>query len=836
MDAVYPGAQPCRGRRKSSISASTAGRCRAIRGAGSRSRRSPRRWTARLRSSSIPNGSASSCPTDFEMPPGGFNIRWPDQPLEQEPAAQIEALRGTRLRRRQPARPHRHRQPAAALWHRHDRQILSRRAPGAGRSRHRRRGCRRDRLSPLQGRDVVAARTRGRPPFRRGLDEILVVEEKRARHRKPIQGTALQLAGGRPAARHRQVRRGRQLDLAVDRRIDPGEIARVIADRIAALRTPRRAPGTAGLLEAKERQIGGNVVPFARTPVFLLRVPAQHLDPGARRQPRARRHRLPLPVAVHGPLDRNLHPDGRRGRAVDRPGAVHRRRRTSSPISATAPTPIRASWRSAPRSPPSVNMTYKVLFNDAVAMTGGQPLDGGLTVPVMPQLAAEGVARIVVVTDEPDKYPANVDFPPGTTVHHRDDLDAVQRELREIPGVTAMVYDQTCAAEKRRRRKRGRFPDPPKRVFINDLVCEGCGDCSKTSNCVSVMPVETEFGRKRAIDQSSCNKDYSCVKGFCPSFVTVHGGGLKKRSAGDLGEDGLPPLPEPAHRRTRRALWHSRHRRRRHRRRDDRRAARHGGASRRQGRHRPRHDRHRPEGRRRLTATCASPSAPTQIHAVRIAAGSARLLLGCDLVVSASADALSQLEPASQPRDRQQPRDDHRRLHPQPRSGVPTARAWSAASPRRPAATAPNSSTRPASRPALLGDSIASNLFMLGYAYQRGLVPLSAEAIERAIELNARRRRLQPRRLPLGPARRRRSGARRSAARHRPAAVPASHRSVGNPRPDHRPPHRVPDRLPGPRLCRPLCARGAGACATPRRRLPRRHRADRGGGPQRCSS
>src|SRR5438874_5484167 len=112
-------------------------------------------------------------------------------------------------------------------------------------------------------------------------------------------------------------------------------------------------------------------------------------------------------------------------------------------------------------------------------------------------------------------------------------------------GVTAIVYDQTCAAEKRRRRKRGRFPDPPKRVVINDLVCEGCGDCSTASNCLSVVPVETEFGRKRAIDQSSCNKDYSCLKGFCPSFVTVEGGSLRKREAGELGEDGLPPLPEP---------------------------------------------------------------------------------------------------------------------------------------------------------------------------------------------------------------------------------------------------------------------------------------------------
>ncbi|MDQ4136042.1 MAG: indolepyruvate ferredoxin oxidoreductase family protein, partial [Pseudomonadota bacterium] len=183
-------------------------------------------------------------------------------------------------------------------------------------------------------------------------------------------------------------------------------------------------------------------------------------------------------------------------------------------------------------------ITYKILYNDAVAMTGGQPLDGVLTVPQITRLAqGEGVKRIAVVSDEPGKYPADADFAPGVTFHHRDDLDAVQRELRETPGVTVLIYDQTCAAEKRRRRKRGAYPDPDRRVVINDLVCEGCGDCQQKSNCLSVVPVETEWGRKRQIDQSSCNKDFSCVRGFCPSFVTVEGGKLRRGAGAKVSHE-----------------------------------------------------------------------------------------------------------------------------------------------------------------------------------------------------------------------------------------------------------------------------------------------------------
>jgi indolepyruvate ferredoxin oxidoreductase len=189
------------------------------------------------------------------------------------------------------------------------------------------------------------------------------------------------------------------------------------------------------------------------------------------------------------------------------------------------------------------NITYKILFNDAVAMTGGQRNEGGLTADrIAREVLAMGVKHLAVVYDEKEE-PDWSAFPPGIERHERAELDAVQRRFREIEGVSVILYFQTCAAEKRRRRKRGRFPDPDRRVFINTDVCEGCGDCGVQSNCVSIVPVETEFGRKRAIDQSSCNKDFSCLKGFCPSFVTVEGARLRKVAtrAVDIGA-----LPEPA--------------------------------------------------------------------------------------------------------------------------------------------------------------------------------------------------------------------------------------------------------------------------------------------------
>ncbi|MFQ5348753.1 MAG: indolepyruvate ferredoxin oxidoreductase family protein, partial [Rhodothalassiaceae bacterium] len=192
-----------------------------------------------------------------------------------------------------------------------------------------------------------------------------------------------------------------------------------------------------------------------------------------------------------------------------------------------------------------VNITYKILYNDAVAMTGGQEAEGHLTVPqIAAQLVAEGVGRVAIASERPEVF-RTATLPAGVSVHDRRQMMRLQEEMRDTTGVTAIIYDQTCAAEKRRRRKRGRMPDPPRRVVINDLVCEGCGDCSKQSNCVSIEPLETALGRKRRINQSSCNKDFSCLEGFCPSFVTVEGGRLRKSRAG-MGEATLPDVPEPA--------------------------------------------------------------------------------------------------------------------------------------------------------------------------------------------------------------------------------------------------------------------------------------------------
>ncbi|MEQ9573746.1 MAG: indolepyruvate ferredoxin oxidoreductase family protein, partial [Nitratireductor sp.] len=381
------------------------------------------------------------------------------------------------------------------------------------------------------------------------------------------------------------------------------------------------------------------------------------------------------------------------------------------------------------------NITYKILYNDAVAMTGGQPHEGSLSVEMIAnQMRAEGVARIAIVTDEPDKYAGAVRFPGGATIHHRDDLDQVQRELREVKGVSVLLYDQTCAAEKRRRRKRGTYPDPDRRVIINELVCEGCGDCGVQSNCVSIQPVETEYGRKRRIDQSSCNKDFSCVNGFCPSFVTVHGAKIRK-SRGIAGSaDPLEGVPAPAlsplsggwsgiidgiggtgvvtvgavlgmaaHLEGRGCGLI-----------DMAGLAQKGGA---------------------VFTHVRIAETPEAVHAIRVSAGKANMVLGCDLVVSGSKKVLSAVrenETVFIANTAEIMPGDFARS---PGFSLPAERLKKAI---RAAAGEDKAHFFDATRAAaaLFGNSLGANMFMLGMAYQHGGLPVSAEAIEQAIALN----------------------------------------------------------------------------------------------------
>ncbi len=382
-----------------------------------------------------------------------------------------------------------------------------------------------------------------------------------------------------------------------------------------------------------------------------------------------------------------------------------------------------------------VNITFKILYNDAVAMTGGQAMDGPLDVPrISRQVQAEGVKRVVVVSDEPKRYADRQGLASGVGVFPRESLDTVQRQLRELSGTTVLIYDQTCAAEKRRRRKRGQYPDPPRRVFINSAVCEGCGDCGVASNCLAVVPLETQLGRKRAIDQSACNKDYSCVNGFCPSFVTVHGGRLRRgqgiagrdQSAVPIAEPQLPALHRPygivitgiggtgvitigaligmaAHIDGRGCSIL-----------DQMGLAQKGGA---------------------VVSHLKIAISPAEINATRIAAGGADLVLGGDLLVTGSPPTLATMAA------------DRTRV-------VANAQAnMTGDFTRNPDLEFPGASIEKRIRnavgtqhtdfinatrlaTALLGDAIAANLFLLGYIFQRGLLPVSSQALIAAIELN----------------------------------------------------------------------------------------------------
>ncbi len=379
-----------------------------------------------------------------------------------------------------------------------------------------------------------------------------------------------------------------------------------------------------------------------------------------------------------------------------------------------------------------VPITYKILYNGFVSMTGGQPIEGGMTpAQILAELAAEGVKKMALVVDEPERY-AGVALPAGVSLRHRDAMDETQREFREFKGVSVILYDQPCATERRRLRKRGKWADPAIRTFIHPEVCEGCGDCGRVSNCMAIEPLETEFGRKRRINQSSCNKDFSCVEGFCPSFVTVHGGRLRKVDVATPLSPYLPAIPEPVlpELGERYSVL----------------VAGIGGSgvvtisqtlavaayldglfssnldltglSQKYG---------------AVTAHVRMARAPDALHATRIAAGEADALIGCDLIVAAGDECAAKLNPRTRAVISADltPTADFAR---NPNWNIDAE----ALIERLKRALGDRALILDAQRlaEALLGDSIAANMFMLGAAWQKGLVPIRRAAIDRAIELN----------------------------------------------------------------------------------------------------
>ena len=382
-------------------------------------------------------------------------------------------------------------------------------------------------------------------------------------------------------------------------------------------------------------------------------------------------------------------------------------------------------------------ITYKILYNDAVAMTGGQPHDGQLSPgAIARQLLAEGVGQVHLVSDEPENWrdpTAGLDA--AVAVHHRDELDTIQRALREVPGVTAIVYVQTCAAEKRRRRKRKALADPPRRLFINHRVCEGCGDCSVQSNCIAVEPRETDFGRKRKINQTSCNKDFSCVKGFCPSFVEIDAPVLRKPDGDRLQAfeaERFAALPQPAIPvqdglcnvyvagigglgvLTLGALL--------------------GTAAHLDGKEATVLDfTGLAQKNGAVVSQVRIAPAGRSIHAVRIGAGDVDVMLASDAVVAAAADGLVKLADGhtalvinvdeTPTADVVMDRD----------SALPTAAILDRLT-RHAGSSFPLRATALAQ--GLFGDTVAANVMILGYAWQKGLVPLSIEALHGAIEAN----------------------------------------------------------------------------------------------------
>ncbi|WP_296943039.1 indolepyruvate ferredoxin oxidoreductase family protein, partial [uncultured Massilia sp.] len=696
-------------------------------------------------------------PTDFELPPGGLNIRWPDAVLDQE------------------VRMNNHKWYAALAYARANKLnniVWDSPAPKigiitAGKSYLDTRQALADLGIDEQAASEIGLRlykvgmtwpldAMGVQEFARGLDEIIVVEEKRQVLEYALKEELYNLPDGeRPRVVGKFDDTGEWSEKSRSGRgdwllpgtyeLNPAQIARAIASRIshycAGHPVAQRVQERIAFLEAKElvlRNIPAKANPETdRIPYFCSGCPhnsSTKVPDGSRAMAGIGCHYMVLWMDRETSTFTHMGAEGTTwiGQAPFTDEKHVFANLGDGTYFHSGVLAIRASVAAR------VNITYKILYNDAVAMTGGQVVDGPLDpARISRQLAAEGVKPIIVVTDEPDKYPADYPWAEGVTVRHRAELMDVQRELREMPGVSAMIYDQTCASEKRRRRKKGAYPDPAKRAVINEAVCEGCGDCSKQSNCLSVEPLETELGRKRQINQSSCNKDFSCVTGFCPSFVTVEGGGLKKpkkAAAATAPDAAAPALPMPAipsteqpfgilvtgiggtgvvtvgqilamaaHVENKGALVL-----------DMSGLAQKGGP---------------------VMSHVRLADRQSDLHSTRVGTGNADLVIGCDQIVTASRDALSRMGEG------------------RTWAAVNGSGATTAAFIKNPDWQFPAEGSRGAIVQAcgagnvdfidagqiatsLMGDAIATNMFMLGYAFQKGHVPLREASIMKAIELN----------------------------------------------------------------------------------------------------
>jgi indolepyruvate ferredoxin oxidoreductase len=698
-------------------------------------------------------------PDDFELPPGGLNIRWPDAVLDQEVRmnsfkwyAALAYARANKLNK--------------IIWDSPKARIG---IITAGKSYLDTRQALADLGIDEQVASDIGIRlykigmtwpleADGVQTFARGLEEILVVEEKRQILEYALKEELYNLKDGeRPRvvgkfddtgewSNQRHSGHGDWL-LPATYELNPALIARAIASRIsryyAGHPVEQRVKQRIAYLEAKEsvlRTISAKPDPQKdRTPYFCSGCPhntSTKVPEGSRALAGIGCHYMVLW------MDRETstftHMGGEGVTWVGQAPFTNEKHVFANLGDGTYYHSGILAIRAAVGA--GVNITYKILYNDAVAMTGGQHFDGPLDPGMITrQIAAEGVGPIIVVTDEPEKYPQGYAWAPGVTVRHRLELDDVQRELREMPGVTAMIYDQTCASEKRRRRKRNEYPDPAKRAVINEAVCEGCGDCSVQSNCLSVEPLETELGRKRQINQSSCNKDFSCVTGFCPSFVTVEGGALKKPNkaaapaapsaaepAVALPAPHLPSIVEPfgilvtgiggtgvvtigqilamaAHVEGKGCSVL-----------DMSGLAQKGGP---------------------VMSHVRIANGQDEIHSTRVGTGAADLVIGCDLIVTASRDALSRM-------------GEGRTFAVINSTGSSTAAFVKNPDWQFPGAGASQEIDKACGAghtdfvdaghiaTALMGDAIATNMFMLGYAWQKGLVPLAEASLMKAIELN----------------------------------------------------------------------------------------------------